>query len=1736
MTTNLQEIRTGKTLTTLRELYDDGKYLAAYQQGVAELGALEEWQGTEAQILAGRMAANLGAPWLSQRLHIRAYRHAPHHPMACYSFARVLMDRKGPLKTAQFLKKCVRVVNHPDMARAEWYALHALVYALLRDFDTSEQWFQRAEEADAKNPWIWVERSTILEQEDRYEEALAAARKSLEIRPWYRAGVQSVAHLLSLTGQDSESLSLLQEASENLESGVIALQLAYLQSEAGLYAEAETSLNRFLELSPLATLRPPTLQEIREEGEEEDEPLAAFRSDMAYQLGDVPRALALAKQVKGYFHEQLATRMENAAPDAKRQVLAVPFVRQHHVTCAPATLTAISRFWQKPADHLAVVEEICYDGTPSHSERKWAEENGWATREFTLTWETATALLDRGIPFTLATMGTGMGHLQAVIGYDERRQTLLLRDPYHRHVGEALMPELIGANRSSGPRAMAMVPKEQVALYDGIAFDDADLYDREYRLQTHLMAHRRDDAQAEFEAMSVAAPEHRLTLYARRALAAYDANLTEMLACADALIAEYPEDSNLHLFRLSLLRELSQRDERLKALEELTRWDSKDSKTEAEESTEAPKAETEAETSVEAEPSESNRRAAFDPIFWMQYAQELVADAREHSKALSLIRRTLLFQPTNGDALHLKAQIFWQQRRFEEALELYRVATCLSDKDERLAYAYFQAARYLKRTEEALTLLRGRYRRFGTRSSQPVRTLYHALYEIDRTTEGIDLLEEALKKRPDDTDLLTYAAARYSYLGKFGRAEELIQATDGKLSRVESLRVRADFVAARGNSAEALVLWQEILQAEPLAMDAHRAIAGILAGSEGTEAVHAHFEQVTNRFPHHFGLHQLWSEYIREPDFLAVRETVLDRLVEINPADAWVRRERAIFYVENNRLKEAMAEAKTAHQLEPHSTHVYSLRGQICAALQQLEEARASFREAVRLTADNEYAITHWIRLCDTTQQQRDALSFLRSELTRQTILGDGLLAYRRFASEVYTPEELLATLHESLQARPDLWHSWSATVNQLIETRRLDEALQFARLAVERFPLIPPLYLDLASVHEARGESAEEQAVLEQALTISATWSPAVRALCGAYERARQPEKAVELLTTTLKREPLNAENNWALAATLWRIGQREEALERLKMTLRVEPRYTAAWGLLDEWSRMLGKVGTVATAAREYVERAPREPLAHLTLARVLPNTEAYREERLSHLEEAIRLSPRLWSAYELKAEILAEAHRWDEAFAVCRPAGGGRVPAALLLAAARIEARRTGVSAAIQRLRTSLASEPQFYDGWYQLAEWNRAQGSAQARAYLEAAQKMSELRPQDAMAWGYLADARTRNNDRKGAKAALEYAFSVDWQYTYAGFTLMTMQFEDEEIEAARVTLDRLDGATHDPWVPAFGVRLAGKQNDMERAIYWLSRLVTLPKHLADDIRGPLDAALSIIREKSWQERIANLLHTMLRGTDFVRPEAAAAWVQMCIGESNGEGNRRDTTRRGGWAEVEANLPYLRANGEIGVEAMAAYIEALGEQERKNELNRSVRDHWDYLRLHSRTWASVGQSLLALDDDKLAADWCADWELREDLEPWMYMVPVACLRRLNRDAEAHRASQKALEHPLPDHSIARHATWLALDAALVGDLNEAVPLIERVGDSQDLPLFFQFLYGLALALIRVQQTNLGERKSAFNRAKEILAQTRTLLPDARENPVLTRFYAKTVRRIASDVGGPMAQLWAMTSASL
>ncbi len=444
-------------IQSVLEVYERGQTVDALKRAT-EFAPLKDWAGVRGCCLAARIAMNAGGIRLAARLAARMWRADKNHPLSQFEYGIQLLQRRGPLAFWLSARSWPAMVDGTPAWQADFFALKSAAASELRDFNVAEQLIDKAESLAPKAPWVRLQRAHLLERLEKVEEALeiASAACKLHLHPFYRPGVQAVARLLQLLDRDEEAIQLLQQADAGLQNGQLAVQLYSLLSDTQQWPVAEQALERCAILSPL--LEPAAKLWLQ-----------AQRARVAYHLGKRTKALEHAKELKDPFNQQFAEKLAQPIPTPEQVRFDVPFVRQHFKTCAPATLAALGRYWGKPAEHLALIEAICYDGTPSWQQRDWAERNGWLVREFRVTWESALALLTQGVPFAISTVEATFAHMQAVIGFDQTRSALMLRDPSQPYCLEVHAEVFLERYRPFGPRGMVFLPLAEAARLDNIS-------------------------------------------------------------------------------------------------------------------------------------------------------------------------------------------------------------------------------------------------------------------------------------------------------------------------------------------------------------------------------------------------------------------------------------------------------------------------------------------------------------------------------------------------------------------------------------------------------------------------------------------------------------------------------------------------------------------------------------------------------------------------------------------------------------------------------------------------------------------------------------------------------------------------------------------------------------------------------------------------------------------------------------------------------------------------------------------------------------------------------------------------------------------------------------------------------------------------------------------------------------------------------------------------------------------
>lgn len=1461
-------------LTRIRELYSQGYYRRAYDAAMA-VGPIRQWTGTAARLIGGRLAIQLGAPILGRRLHLLAYRASPAYPEAIYYHARYRMERFGPLATWEFMRRHPDWSDSPPEMHADWLALMAFVAARLRDFDRAERLLNRADAVAPDHPWPCIERSSVLELADRVEDALASAQRSLELHPWFRPGVQSVAHLLIRTGREREALDFLIEADARLESGLVAAQLAALQNDLGHHADARRTLDRYADLSPM--LEPETAKW-----------LAARWADTAYFLGEYAAAAEHARAVGDEFYDTFAERLEASGgcqpPESSSQLRGADAPRSPRAVLPldlagsppPTVYDLLSRFWKHPLPNPGPEALPPVDGLPDAAERHRAEQAGWVCREFTLSPDAAAQLIARGVPFLITLVEAGFSQPRLCVGADTLRATVFLADGIEHRPVEAPVIGLTQRFASFGPRCLALVPVAQVGKLDGLSLlPDAAVREALYAVQKPFLTHDRTAAVAALDRMKQQFPDHTLTLMGELALARYDAHPVKLLEVYDRLLAQFPHEATWVLAKAAVLRELNRMTERLALLE------------------------------AEAE------RITAEPLIMQSLAQALLTHPGRQAEVTRLLRRSIRNRPTAAAGFYLLATQGWEQRRFEAAVDLYRFACTLDDREDQFAEAYFRAARVTEQVPEALRLFQQKAGRAAVPAPAATRALFHALMDRDEPDQALAALDQAITKLssggrksldsdgargasalrlPEDValgELLLFRAECHAAADRTAAAESDLMAAKSLVPAAAwhkaAARVKRILPDLTGAAAHLL----EVVRLEPLSADAHRMLIGLLAETDGRAAARTHLGQACLRFPHHYPLLKLRAEFLSGDPEADADRAILDMLDQCD-RDAWALRQRALVLADRKRLDEAFADVNKAGAIEPNHPWYFAVLAQVCKRADRTDEALTAIRDALRCNIDQELLIGELIQLSRGRAEKRAALSFVADQLHRQPHTGEGLVAFVGHAHQVYTdPDdhaELLSTLEQILDERPDLWHAWSVLIQQMAGLMRLDEANALAEEATERFPLLAKLWLDRAQVCQALGNAEGRLDALRQAVAVAPGWSPAARELAEALDEAGERDEAVAVMERAAIRNPLDPFAHGFLAERLWDVGRSREALDRAKKALRHEPGYDWAWHAAQLWAERLECPDEPADLARELTRDRAGDPRVWLRLARLLQHPR-HNDEVLAALDKAVALDPRNVEAHDLRAERLAEMGRFDAALAAAQPPElAAELPFVLQGRVAWVEARRGNFAAAIPPMQALVAVDPSYVWGWHQLAEWYNATG--RSHNYLEATSELVRLQPHHPVALMMRGDARLQTGDIEGGKADLREALKISPGYSQAAAVLFDACLADDEIREARQVLAVLQEHMAGPEVAVKQIQLAVRTDDSETALRAFAEVCEGPGQSP----YPIQAALNELKTAGWEERAQRVLAEAWQAGGPFHPWVPIFWIDSPEGQQADPGER------------------------------------------------------------------------------------------------------------------------------------------------------------------------------------------------------------------------------------------------------
>ncbi|UCD23601.1 MAG: tetratricopeptide repeat protein, partial [Gemmatimonadota bacterium] len=1019
---------------------------------------------------------------------------------------------------------------------------------------------------------------------------------------------------------------------------------------------------------------------------------------------------------------------------------------------------------------------------------------------------------------------------------------------------------------------------------------------------------------------------------------------------------------------------------------------------------------------------------------------ELGADDREREESLWYLRRAHRQRRDDSIIIHAMADVLWAEDQRDRAITYYRFAACLSDTREHYSQSYFSACRWTGQTEMALGFLRNRVALAGSRSSFPAMSLCSALESLERIEEAFAVLDEARQKRPHDGPLLLLTARKRALYGYQEAAEALLAEAEGEVRRTEWLAAAAEQARWRGDRSAALKLWQDVVKVEPLNLEAHRMNALLISESQSRDAALEHLRGVCSEFQHHAGLHYLLYTWT-EGDPATERESVLRHMIEIDPADAWAQRELAANLRRQSRFDEALRVADEALALDARTAAGFTIKGSVLQSLGHLDAATECYRTAVRSWADAPGAIHGLLDTYgDTPEKRKDVLEFVESELLAQAVVGDGFLTFREVARAVLTPSELLDSLEHAYHQRPDLWQAWSALAEHQADMGKLDDALQTAIGATERFPRLPRAWFDLSRVYQLRLEPDQQIETLSRCRALNPDWSNATLALGITLEQQGRREEAANVLESAIARTPLEVSLRGQLASIHRRKGDLDTAIEIMTEAVRINPDYETGWRHLATWSMEGGESQGPLEMVQRFAESRPSEYGPWLRLAEFQAEVGDL-EAAIESLDRAIAVDPRATTGHDYKAYALAHLRRFREAEAACKPdVYGDSQPFNLRGRAAWVDAQRGDYTAAIEHMSQLVQANPDYQWGWHQLMEWLAETGDH--KRAMEAAEQLSWLDPMDVVPQGWLGHVKRRLGDVDGAKRVLRRAMEFQPTYLFAGFEYFDIQRTEGDFEGAERTLEILGLHARPEDLLAARIELEARKSNEDAALQLMGELCTIPEAAED----ALTKAAAAISERHWQRQLQRLLKRLLKHSGW-HPAVPAIWAGSCA----------DLGRYG----TPWRYKYLVELGDPGKRAVCRILGVLGD---KGQSTHEIATPLRYLnfRWHVRVirwicncwwddddyWGSVGYALVALRRYRSMIRWMSGWRSRANVQSWMLHNLTIALLKTRQDGRAREVLRfVALELKHTDPIAPGLKIWCALGACLDEDWDLARHMLHQ-----------------------------------------------------------------------------------------
>lgn len=1176
---------------SITALCKTGLYHDALSLAEAEWGAISTWNTQEKLLIAIRLYANLGGDRRSDAILLRLWRSNKTDPELLNRMMFYTLHKFGAIIASEFVEQHQATIMCDEKARSEVLAFKSILQKIFKNYSKSSELLEQARSINPDNTWLMALQTQLLLEQNELDLALEKALQNFEHKASPN-NLRVLSNTLTKTANVEASIELYATHVDKFQSADVWFDYASLLAGMHDWARCDEAINQY--------------NKLRIDDDKYDRQfIIAWQGQIAIDRQEIDKAIEILAHHKRSYWNVVTQNLKKSNGVLERKVLDVPFLKQEHMTCAPTTLAALSRYWGKEHDSKVIADAICFDGTPATKERQWLKDNDFFFKEFELSTELAYGLIEKDIPFALVTTSGFSAHIQAVIGFNRQVGTMYIMDPSESIMQEMLTQETIESEAYSGARCIAFVPNDQAQLLSDFEFPASELFPI---WDDYSVAEEKNDygmAKEALRRLQQLSPDHRITLRMERHFSVWNNDTVNLLELNNKLLGLFPNVTLLLSSKYYCLRDLGKREEGLAFLAKR----------------------------LESHPDLDLLGILFDEIHDTNEQQTLT---------LATLKKLKKWGARSAYSHWSLANHYWSHQSFELAAEFYLNAYCLDETSSRYIESYFKASRYLQREHEAIAFLKERFDKYKLRSAVPAISLYKAYELLDQDHIGLDYLFQALTLHGDDPELINYLSNKLIERGLIERFEQISPQIKLVLKPQDFNELQARKHEKVGQFDRALTFFEASFEQNPYIDKYANSYFNLLYRRGDLAQIDSVLAQLYQQAPDNTQVLDYIADWHSDPEF---QQKILTRFAQLRPDYGVIRRQLIDVRIKLGLFDRALAEAQSTCDDIIGEPINQSYLARCYLKLGEFDKTRDIARQVLSRSVDNDLAFSVLMEASISKEEKEASLAFVFGQIKQQVIFGDSTWNYWFEAKSILNQSQLQEFIDYLLTDYAHLWYAYSLGGSYYKQYGELTKAKELLVIGLEKYPLTPRLHADLAQLYELEGNIEQAIKSNNQALVLNPSWSEVAKRLSDLLEKHQDSDAATAVIRTAIKHSPNDGGLYGYLADLLIKQENTLEAIEALKSAVKNNADYRWAW---RQFIHLCDKNETpqlVVDFATELTQQSPYKPHVWRDLAYVTQD----KSHKLDLFQKSLDCDVHYMPTYQDKVEFYVNQGDYKQALFV-------------------------------------------------------------------------------------------------------------------------------------------------------------------------------------------------------------------------------------------------------------------------------------------------------------------------------------------------------------------------------------------------------------------------------------------------------------------------------------------------------